>query len=211
MQPAAGAFTIRPMKIHSPACERNRDPILAVLRDVFPTTGTALEISAGSGMHSAWFAPRLPGLTWFPSDLSDEALASIAAWTAEVEAPNLQPPLRLDTRDPAWDLPTPHVDAMLCCNMVHISPWASAVGLFAGAGRHLAADGVLVTYGPYRFADRPFAPSNARFDASLRSRDPSWGVRDVADLDAAAATAGLARTTDVALPANNHCLIWRRR
>ncbi len=195
------------MKQHSGACERNRDPILAVLTRVFPSEGTALEIAAGTGMHSVWFAPRLPGLTWIPTDTSEAALASIEAWRAETVAPNLQPARRLDSREADWGIDA--FDAALCCNMIHISPWASAVGLLQGVSRRLSPGGTFVTYGPYRFADRPFAPSNARFDASLQARDPSWGIRDVDALVDVASGVGLDLAEVVDMPANNHCLVWR--
>lgn len=196
------------MKQHSGACERNRDPILSVLKRVFPGHGTAVEVAAGTGMHSAWFAPALPGLTWIPTDTSSDALVSIDAWRRETAADNLQPARRLDTRETDWGID--RLDAALCCNMVHISPWGSCVGLFEGVGRLLSPSGTFVTYGPYRFADRPFAPSNEAFDASLRSRDPAWGIRDAAAIEALATGVGLAMAEVVEMPANNHCLVWRR-
>ncbi len=197
------------MKQHSPACERNRGPILEVLREVFPSSGRVLEIAAGTGMHSAWFAPRLPGLTWQPTDIGDSALASLRAWREEVAAPNLLEPLRLDTRDPVW--PVSDVQAALCCNMIHISPWESAVGLFAGLGRVLDAGGVFVLYGPFRLDGVHHAPSNEAFDRSLRSRDPSWGVRDLDAVTAVAAEHGLVQEELRALPANNHAVVFRKR
>ena len=196
------------MKRYSTACERNRDPILAVLQRVFPRRGRALEVSAGTGMHSAWIAPRLPGLAWLPTDRDPEALASIAAWREDTAADNLLPPLSLDTTAADW--PVDRVDAVLCCNMIHISPWASAEGLFAGVARVLAPGGVCVTYGPYRVAGHWTSESNARFDASLRARDPRWGVRDLVDVVALAAGHGLALHEVVAMAANNHCLVFRR-
>ncbi len=195
------------MKRHAPAAERNRDPILEVLRRVLPETGTVLEIACGTGQHAVHFAGELPRLRWQPTDPSPEAVSSAAAWRAEVGLPNLLAPRQLDARDPSW----PAADAVFCANMVHISPWESAVGLLAGAGRVLAPGAPLVTYGPYRFAGRFTAESNAAFDASLRGRDPSWGVRDVDDLAAEAARHGLALDETVDMPANNHVLVWRRR
>ena len=196
------------MQQYSTACERNRDPILEVLRRVFPVEGRVLEISAGTGMHSAWFAPRLPGLNWLPTDRDPVALASIASWREAVGVPNLRAPVYLDTRDPSW--PVAEVDAVLCCNMIHISPWESAQGLFAGLARVLARDGVAVLYGPFRFSGEWTSPSNARFDQSLRSRDPSWGVRDLDDVVALAQEHGLALEETVAMPANNHCQVFGR-
>ncbi len=195
------------MKRFSPACERNREPILEVLRAVFPEAGRALEISAGTGMHAAWFAPRLPGLTWQPSDIDPEALVSIRAWREEVAAPNLLPPIQLDTRDSDW--PVESIDAALCCNMIHISPWESAVGLITGLGRVLVSGGVFVLYGPFRFDGEFLAPSNAAFDRSLRARDPSWGVRDLREITALADEHGLEQVELRALPANNHAVVFR--
>jgi len=196
------------VKRYSPACERNRDPILAVLRRVLPARGRVLEFSAGTGMHSAWWAPRLPGLAWQPTDRDPDALASIAAWRDTVAAPNLLAPVRLDTCDTDWGVGV--VDGAVCCNMIHISPWESAQGLFAGLARVLAPGGVFVLYGPFRFAGVWTSDSNVRFDRSLQQRDPRWGVRDLVDVIALAALHGLALQEVVAMPANNHCLVWAR-
>ncbi len=196
------------MQQYSPACERNREPILEVLRRFFPAQGRVLEISAGTGMHSAWFAPRLPLLDWLATDRDPGALASIASWRKAVEAPNLRPPVCLDTRDRVW--PVEEVEAVLCCNMIHISPWESAQGLFAGLGRVLTRDGVAVLYGPFKFSGEWTSLSNARFDQSLRSRDPSWGVRDLVDVVALAEQHGLVLEETVPMPANNHCQVFRR-
>jgi len=195
------------VKQYSTACERNREPILDVLRRVFPETGRVLEVSAGTGMHSAWWAPRLSGLDWQPTDRDPVALASIAAWRSEVAADNLRAPLALDTRLADW--PVDQVDAAVCCNMIHISPWESALGLFAGLERVLAPGGVFVLYGPFRFEGVWTSESNARFDQSLKSRDPSWGVRDLVDVIALGARHGLRLGEVVELPANNHCVVWR--
>ncbi|MEZ5967187.1 MAG: DUF938 domain-containing protein [Planctomycetota bacterium] len=194
------------MKRYAPATERNRAPILEVLRQVLPSRGTVLEIASGSGEHAVFFAGSLSGVTWQPTDPDPDAIASIAEWRAEASLPNLRPPLQLDVTAP-W--PVHAADAIVCINMLHIAPWAAAEALFAGAARVLAADAPLVTYGPYRFGGSFAAESNATFDQDLRSRDPRWGVRDVDDLDVAAARQGLARVATVALPANNHVLVWR--
>lgn len=196
------------MKRYSTACERNRDPILDVLRRVLPDTGRVLEISAGTGMHSAWWAPRLPGLDWQPTDRDAEALASIAAWRDEVAAPNLRAPVVLDTQAADW--PVEAIDAAICCNMIHISPWESTLGLFAGLERVLVPGGVFVLYGPFRFGGVWTSPSNAQFDRSLKSRDPSWGVRDRVDVVALAARHGQSLQECVELPANNHVLVFRQ-
>lgn len=196
-----------PAKRHAPAAERNATPILEVLRRVLPDRGLVLEIASGTGQHAAHVARALPALTWQPSDPDPDARASIAAWCAEVALPNLRPPLALDVTRP-W--PIDAADAIVCINMVHIAPWTAALALLAGAAARLPAGGPLYLYGPYRF-DGVTAPSNEAFDASLRARDPAWGVRDVRDLEAAAAAQGLALVETVAMPANNHSLIFRRR
>jgi len=198
------------MKLHAPSAERNRGPIADVLARVLPARGTVLEIAAGSGQHTVHFAARFPALTWQPTDLDDDALASIAAWAADAGLPNVRPPLRLDASADDW--PVPAADAVVSINLIHIAPWAAARGLFRGAARVLAAGGgdLLYLYGPYRFDGAFTAPSNAAFDASLRQRDPAWGVRDVRDLEAEAAPHGLRLAEVVAMPANNHSLIFRK-
>jgi SAM-dependent methyltransferase len=195
------------MKQHAPATERNREPIREVLGRELPPSGTVLEIASGSGEHAVAFARAFPHLTWQPSDPDERALASIAAWRDEARLPNLAPPIMLDVTG-AW--PVERADAIVCINMVHIAPWEAALALFEGAGRRLAPGGLLFLYGPYRFGGVFTAPSNAAFDASLRGRDPRWGVRDVEDLRAAAAAQGFTLGEPVALPANNHVLLFRR-
>jgi hypothetical protein len=193
---------------HAPAAERNRGPILDVLRRVLPARGTALEIASGTGQHVAFFAAALPGLTWQPSDRDDDGFGSIVAWCDDARVANVLPPVRLDVTAEAWPVAT--VDAIFNANMIHISPWATCVGLMRGAGRHLSADGVLVTYGPYKIAGAHTAPSNAAFDADLRARDPAWGVRDLEAVVEVAAANGLALAERVAMPANNATLVFRR-
>lgn len=192
----------------APATLRNRDPILAVLRWSLPAAGTVLEIASGTGEHAAHFARALPGLSWQPSDLSADALASIAGWRAMDGTPNLLAPIALDAATPVW--PIARADAIVAINLVHISPWAATLGLIAGAGRLLDSGGLLYLYGPFRQAGRPFAPSNAAFDADLRARNPEWGIRDVADLAEAAGAEGLRLQEVVAMPANNLSLLFRR-
>ncbi len=193
----------------SPAVARNTGPILEVLKAHLPGRGRVLEIAAGSGEHAVAFAGALPGLDWTPSDPSPEARASIAAWAAAASLPNLRPPLALDVLDPVtW--PEGPLQALVCINMIHISPWAATEGLMALAGKRLATGGLLVLYGPYREAEVPLAPSNAAFDQSLKSRDPAWGVRDRDAVAAAAKAAGLALTRRVEMPANNLMLLFRR-
>lgn len=196
------------MRRTSGAAERNAEPILAVLRRVLPPRGLLLEIASGSGHHAAVFAAALPGLTWQPTDVDPEALASVGDRVAEAGLPNLRPPLRLDVAAGAW--PVERADAILCVNMLHIAPWSCALGLFDGAARLLPPGAPLVTYGPYRWGGAFTAPSNAAFDDSLRARDPAWGVRDVADLRREAAARGLRLEEEVAMPVNNHTLIFRR-
>lgn len=195
--------------LSSPAATRNSAPILQVLRAHLPARGRVLEIAAGSGQHALAFSAALPGLNWTPSDPSADARASIAAWRAAEGAPNLAEPVALDCLDSAtW--PEGPFQAVVCINMIHISPWAATEGLMALAGRVLAPSGLLYLYGPYREAGIQTAPSNEAFDASLRSRDPAWGLRDVADVAALAKTHGLALTLRKAMPANNLSLLFRR-
>jgi SAM-dependent methyltransferase len=196
------------MKHHAPATERNREPIREVLARELPASGTVLEIASGSGEHAVAFARAFPGMTWQPSDPDERALESIAAWRAEAALPNLAAPVRLDATATPW--PVERADAIVCINMVHIAPWEAALALFAGAARLLAPGALLFLYGPYRFGGAFTAPSNQAFDASLRSRDPRWGVRDVDDLRAAAAAQGFTLGQPIALPANNHVLLFRR-
>ena len=194
----------------SPAVARNTSPILAVLKAHLPAAGRVLELAAGSGEHAVAFARALPGLEWTPGDPSAGARASIAAWAEDAALPNLRAPIALDAADPStW--PEGPVNAVVCINMIHISPWAATEGLMTGAGRVLVdPGGLLVLYGPYRETDTPLAPSNAAFDDSLRSRDPAWGVRDRDAVVAAANAQGLHLTLRMAMPANNLILLFRR-
>lgn len=194
-------------KQHAPATVRNREPIREVLARELPPRGTVLEIASGSGEHALHFARAFPDLLWQPSDASEAALASIAAWRAEAELPNLCAPVALDVAAPAW--PIERADAIVCINLVHIAPWEAALAMFAGAARLLAAGALLYLYGPYRFDGAFTAPSNAEFDRWLRDRDPRWGVRDVDELARAAAGHGFALREVVAMPANNHSLVFR--
>jgi SAM-dependent methyltransferase len=193
----------------SPAAARNTAPILAVLKAHMPASGRVLEVAAGSGEHAVAFAAALPGLDWTPGDPSPEALASIAAWAAEAALPNLREASALDVLAPATWPDTPF-NAVVCINMIHISPWAATEGLMALAGRCLAPGGLLVLYGPYREADVPLAASNAAFDDSLKARDPAWGLRDRDAVAAAAGAEGLALTLRIAMPAENLMLLFRR-
>lgn len=193
----------------SPAVARNTGPILEVLKAHMPAAGRVLEIAAGSGEHAVAFAGALPGLDWTPSDPSAEARASIAAWAAGAGLPNLKDPLALDILDPAsW--PGGALQAVVCINMIHISPWAATEGLMALAGGRLATGGLLVLYGPYREAEIPLAASNAAFDESLKARDPAWGLRDRDAVVAVARAEGLALTQRIEMPATNLMLLFRR-
>jgi SAM-dependent methyltransferase len=193
------------LKQHAPATDRNREPIREVLARELPAHGVVLEIASGTGQHAAAFAAAFPHVTWQPTDTDPTALASIAAWRAESTLPNLAAPLALDVQA-TW--PIDHADAIVCINMVHISPWESSIALFAGAARILAPGALLYLYGPYAF-DGVIAPSNAEFDRSLRGRDARWGVRDVTALVDIAS--GFELRDTIAMPANNHSLIFRRR
>jgi hypothetical protein len=211
-------------RLSSPAAERNREPILEVLRRVLPASGRALEIASGSGQHVSWFARHLPAWTWQPTEYAAASLPSIAAWSvlgaddlaespsANASAgplPNVLPPLHLDVCAPAWPVDGAF-DAITCANMIHASPPATLPGLMQGAGRHLAPRGLLVTYGPYVLDDEPLVASNIEFDAWLKTRDPSWGIRRLADVLAHARDAGLRLRERVAMPANNLMLVLER-
>lgn len=192
----------------APAALRNRDPIAEVLRDWLPATGVVLEIASGTGEHAVYFADRFPALEWQPSDVHPDALASIAAWRDEAGLRNVRPPLTLDASSTEW--PIDQADAVLSLNMVHISPWASALGLIAGARRILPQGGRLILYGPWLKDDIPTAPSNLEFDADLRRRDPEWGLRRVEDFAEAAAANDFRLESTRAMPANNLMLLFRR-
>lgn len=206
--PDAAAIPIDPRRF-APATERNRDPILALLRRVLPASGTVLEIASGTGEHAVYFSRHLAPLTWQPTDPDAAARASIVAWSAEAELANIRAPLALDASQPNW--PIDRADAVLAVNMVHISPWAATVGLLGGAARVLPSGGPLVLYGPYKQDGRHTAPSNEAFDQNLRRQNAAWGVRDLETLVETATAAGfdLAETTQ--MPANNLGLVFHRR
>ena len=195
--------------LHAAATERNRGPILDVLRDVLPASGLVLEIASGTGQHAAFFAPAFPALRWQPSDASAAHLESIRAWSATTGAENLAPPLLLDVEREPW--PIAAADAILNINMIHIAPWSAAEALFRGAARRLPAAGLLYLYGPFKRGGRHTAESNQRFDERLRGEDPRWGVRDLDDVTALAASAGFGAPQIVPMPANNLSLVFRPR
>jgi cyclopropane fatty-acyl-phospholipid synthase-like methyltransferase len=196
-------------RLQAPSAQRNRDPILEVLRHVLPKSGTVLEIASGSGEHVIHFARALPDITFQPSDMSVDSLKSIAAWVSSSAVPNILPPLHLDVTQDIW--PVSAVQAVLCINMIHISPWAATQALMTGAAKGLTPGGVLYLYGPYKRGQQHTAPSNAAFDADLRARNPSWGVRDLDDVAACAAAAGFSAPDIFEMPANNHSVVFRRR
>jgi len=191
---------------HAPATARNREPIAEILQEELPVTGTVLEVASGSGEHCAFFAGLFPGHVWQPSDPDPGALASIASWCAGLE--NVAQPIALDAAAAEW--PVARADAVLCINMVHISPWEATLGLLAGAGRLLAKGAPLILYGPYRRAGVETAPSNEAFDESLKARDPRWGLRWAEEVDAAAAPHSFRRTRLAEMPANNLMLVYRK-
>ena len=198
----------------SPAADRNKQPILELLRQVLPARGLALEIASGTGQHAAWFAAAMRSWVWQPSDSDPQALPAIAGWSADAGLTNVRAPVLLDVMAPQWPssgLPfTEPFDAVYCANMLHISPWATCAALMRGAARHLALDGVLVTYGPYLENDVPTAAGNLAFDASLRERDPRWGIRRVADVAAQANKVGLRLQARHQMPADNLLLVFGR-
>jgi SAM-dependent methyltransferase len=192
----------------APAVARNRDPIVDVLRNWLPASGLVLEIASGTGEHAAYFAARFPQLDWQPSDVHPDALRSIAAWRSDADLPNLRPPLTIDASSPDW--PIDAADAVLSINMVHISPWESALGLLDGAARLLPSGAPLILYGPWLRDGVATAPSNLDFDQDLKRRDPRWGLRRVEDFAAAAADRGLSLEATEMMPANNTMLLLRR-
>jgi len=202
------SYAIGMAKGFAPAAERNRQPILDVLRRVLPASGFVVEVASGTGQHATFFSKHLSALRWQPTDASLEALRSIRAWVEEAGLENLLPPLQLDVRWPQW--PVREADALVCINMIHISAWETTEALFRGAGELLTAGAHLITYGPYRLHGTHTAPSNAAFDQDLRSRDPSWGIRDIDELTGLGGRTGFTLTERVAMPANNMTLVWTR-
>lgn len=202
------ASTTEDKKRYAPATLRNREAIAAVLALELPEAGLVLEVASGSGEHALYFAERFPSLTWQTSDPDPAALASIEAWRADHGRPNLLPPIALNGEDSDWALD--QANAIFCANMVHIAPWEACEGMFAGAARLLPYGAPLILYGPYVEDDIETAPSNLAFDASLKARNPSWGLRNVADIDALGTDYGFARKARHEMPANNLTLVYRR-
>lgn len=205
-------------RLDAAAFHRNHQPIWAVLKDYLAgRSGDVLEAGSGTGQHVAYFARLTPDITWWPSDLHAAHLRSIAAWRAHAGLANIQPPQPIDLSDPAWS-PVPSdgkgpdkLLAIFCANVIHIAPWRVAEGLFAGASRHLRADGRLFLYGPFKRGGKHTALSNAVFDTSLRERDAEWGVRDIADLETLAESVGLKLARSFEMPANNMILMFVRK
>ena len=202
-------------RLDAPAFHRNHEAIAAVL-DAFllGKTGDILEIGSGTGQHAVAFASRLPPITWWPTDLNENHLHSIAAWRKHEQCDNVKAPVQLDASAGDWKLqelgqPSQFI-AIFCANVIHIAPWTVAEGLFAGAGRHLARGGRLFLYGPFKRDGAHNAPSNAAFDESLRSRNPDWGVRDTADVRQVGQANGLRFVELVEMPSNNAILIFEK-
>jgi SAM-dependent methyltransferase len=204
-------------RLDAAAYHRNHQAIRAVLRGFLAgQPGDAVEAGSGTGQHVVDFARDFPEITWWPSDLNEQHLKSIAAWRAHAGLSNIRAPLAIDLSDPSWcaemrDGSGPGaLLAVFCANVIHIAPWRVAEGLFAGAGRYLRPDGRLLLYGPFKRDGRHTAVSNAVFDSSLRENNPEWGVRDIADLERLADNFGLTLRETVEMPANNLTLMFKR-
>lgn len=203
-------------RLDAPAFHRNHQPIWTAIAPIIATCGgDVLELGSGTGQHVVTFAQWSPDVTWWPSDLPETHLASINAWRAFTGVANVQPPLRIDLTEVDWfgagaAMIPAAFGAMFCANVVHIAPWRVAEGLFAGAARYLRPHGKLMMYGPFMRNGQHTATSNAQFDASLRARDPSWGVRDIADLSVLAGRVGLSLQDVLPMPADNFILIFDR-
>ena len=194
-------------KPFSESCVQNRDPILAVLRKCFADRRHVLEIGSGTGQHAVYFAPELPHLVWQTADVPQHH-AGIQAWLDDAALPNVLPPLTLDANDTAWH--GGRYDAVFSANTLHIMSWPEVALFFAGVGEVLEPGGVLAVYGPFNYKGAFTSESNARFDAWLKARDPASGVRDFEAVDALARARGLVLQQDLAMPANNRMLVWRR-
>ena len=202
--------------LDAPAFHRNHEAIWSAIGPFLSVrSGEALELGSGTGQHVTTFAARTPQLTWWPSDIFPSHLSSIEAWRQHTGLMNVRPPQRIDLTDPTWACSTggengQQLTAMLCINVLHISPWVVAQNLFAGAGRFLGHSGRLFVYGPFMRDGEHTAPSNAAFDQSLRAENPDWGVRDVADLNSLAQSAGMTAAEITPMPANNLVLAFTR-
>jgi SAM-dependent methyltransferase len=194
-------------RLFSDACQRNRGPILEVLREVLPETGLVLETGCGTGQHAAYFGENLPDLVWQPTDRDDRAQHSVRGWVEHHGAENVRPPLVFDL---FGESPVESADAIVCINTIHIAPWGATRKLFEHAAALLAPGAPIVLYGPFRYRDRDLEPSNVRFDQWLRRRDPESGIRTFEDVDAIARELGFELGGDRAMPANNRTIWWHR-
>jgi SAM-dependent methyltransferase len=192
----------------APSAERNKGPILEVLRRALPSRGTVLEIGSGTGQHVAHFAQAFPALAFQPSEMDVSRHPSILAWVRDEGLDNVKPPIAFDVAVLPW--PVRVADAVICINVIHISPWEATLALMKGSAGLLPSGGVLVTYGPYRRGGAHTAPSNVAFDADLKSRDPRWGVRDMEKVAEAAARESLVLEQIAPMPADNFTLVFRR-
>jgi hypothetical protein len=195
----------------APSAQRNAAAILDVLRQILPGSGTVLEIGSGTGEHARAFAPALAPISWLPSDPDPDQRASIIAWTTDMTGPKPLPPRVIDASSADWDVrPEDNIVAITSANVIHISPWSTTQGLVAGAGRILPPGGVLHFYGPFKRGGVHITDSNAAFDATLRARDPAWGVRDLDDIEALAKDAGLELDQVIDMPSNNYSVVFKR-
>lgn len=196
-------------RIVSPSAERNKAPVAELLMRLLPDHGDVLEVSSGTGQHVLHFAQAMPHIRWQPTERDADCLKSIVGWLTAASLPNVNAPIRLDVHDPVW--PVDKVTAVVCLNMIHIAPPSATEALLRGAGRVLSSGGMLFLYGPYRREGRHTAPSNEAFDASLKARDPEWGVRNLEDVARLAASEGLELQEVYEMPANNIAVVFRRR
>ena len=194
-------------RLDYPATQRNREPILAVLREVLPASGTVLEVASGSGQHVAYFAEALPNLRWQPTDLDDALFPSIAAWAGHLD--NVAPPMLLDVTSDDW--PLAHCEAVFCANMIHIAPWAACLGLLDGVSKRLGQGAPLCLYGPFMRNGAHTSHSNAEFDERLRARNLDWGVRDLDEVAREAQRRNLALARVFEMPANNLAAVFDRQ
>jgi cyclopropane fatty-acyl-phospholipid synthase-like methyltransferase len=195
------------MKPFAESCEQNRDPILAVLRELFTEPATVLELGSGTGQHAVYFARHLPHLNWQTSDLP-ENLPGINTWIDDEDLANVRHPLVLDVSDQPW--PVSSVDHVFTANSLHIMSWASVQQLITGAGNIITTGGRMVVYGPFNYSNQYTSDSNARFDSWLKSRDPLSGIRNFEDLDTLAQNAGMQLFADYEMPVNNRILVWQK-
>lgn len=199
-------------RMFSPSAARNSAPILAVMKRVLPKHGQVLEIGCGTGEHAVCFAQAMPDIMWQPSDPDLASRTSTASWIAFKGVNNVLSPLDIDVCSKEWGVESSMVfDAIVSINMIHIAPWEATLGLFAGAGRLLRASGILLLYGPFMHNGIHNAPSNAAFDESLKESNPSWGLRNIDDLERVAEVSGLRLSDTIEMPANNNILVFSTR